>query len=186
MSTTARAKRLLWALLMGLGSAQAANITAIRPGNGIHRIDLLGDGTPAMVVVGRRDNGNAHGIDIASLYLRVHQQWLSVVRFDAPDDEHDQLHASGGADCVLQDFRLIRRGAHRSLGLVVAERDFGDGFVDRQPVRFRVYRLTHGDDVGRPTWFFEQTGAFTSVGRYCDVGPAFQLELASHADLWAH
>ena len=150
---------------------------AFRPGNGITKLDLLGDGTQSMMVIGRRENFNAHSFDLASLYVQVGRQWQAVTFFDS-DTEMDHLTSAGGADCLLHDFRLIRTAPHEPLELVVADRDFGDGFADVQPVVFRRYSLKHNDDElpGRPAWYFELYATQTSLRPYCDVGDAFRQE----------
>jgi len=165
------------ALILASPALFATNADLFRPGNGITPLHLLGDGTRAMMVVGHRENFNAHSFDVASLYVRVDDRWEIVPFFDA-DKEQDQLTTSGGADCVLHDFRLVRQGAHRPLGLVVADRDYGDSFVDVRPVTFRSYELIRNVDsrAGSPTWRFELRSTRVSVKPYCDVGEAFKEE----------
>ena len=165
-----------FALLAGV-PAVAAGELVFRPGNGITSLDLIGDGTQAMVVVGRRENFNAHSFDLASLYIRTHLQWQAVVLFDA-EKETEQLIAAGGADCMLHDFRFLRQGPHKPLELVVADRDYGDSFVDVRPVVFRIYSLTHNAEglPGRPLWYYELRATRSSRKPYCDVGEAFRQE----------
>jgi len=167
------------ALLVAAASASAAGTDAFRPGNGITQLDLLGNGTPSMMVVGRRENFNAHSFDVVSLYVRVDRRWEIVPFFDA-GKEQDQLTSSGGADCLLHDFRFFRRKPHAPLELVVADRDYGDSFVDVRPVTFRRYALTRNVDStpGAPTWSFQWGSTRISVKSYCDVGEAFDNEPA--------
>lgn len=130
-----------------------------------------------MVVIGKRENFNAHSFDLASLYITVNGQWEAVTVFDA-DKERDQLTSSGGADCVLHDFRLSQKSPQKPFRLIVADREFGNSFVDVQPVVFRIYSLTNNADnmPGRPTWYFELRATRTSRKSYCDVGEAFDQE----------
>lgn len=160
--------------------AHASKATLSRPGNGITRLDLLGDGTPAMMVVGRRENYNAHSFDVASVYVHVDGQWEIVPIFDAAK-EQDQLTAAGGADCMLHDFRLVGGGPRAPLGLVLADRDYGDSFVAVRPVTFRVYALTRNADseAGEPTWRFQLRATRKSARPWCDVGDAFDAEFGA-------
>ena len=169
--------KLLATLLLAASAMMAAADPALRPGNGITPLDLLGDGTGAMMVVGRRENYNAHSFDVATLYVRVDRQWELVPVFDA-DKEQTTLTSSGGADCLLHDFRFFRRRPRAPLELVVADRDYGDSFVDVRPVTFRLYALIRNVDSepGAPTWSFQLRATRVSVKSYCDVGDAFKTE----------
>lgn len=165
------------ALLVGAATAVAAGQDPLRPGNGVTPLDLLGDGTPSMAVVGKRENFNAHSFDVVSVYVRVDHQ-LEIVPFFDAGKEQDQLTSSGGADCLLHDFRFFRRKPHVPLELVVADRDYGDSFVDVRPVTFRLYALIRNVDSepGAPTWSFQLRATRVSVKSYCDVGDAFKSE----------
>ena len=165
------------ALLVSAATASAAGQDPFRPGNGITQLDLLGNGTPSMTVVGKRENFNAHSFDVVSLYVRVDRRWEIVPFFDA-GKEQDQLASSGGADCLLHDFRFFRRKPHAPLELVVADRDDGDSFVDVRPVTFRRYALVRNVDSepGAPAWSFQWRATRVSEKSYCDVGDAFGNE----------
>jgi hypothetical protein len=165
------------ALLVAAATAAAAGPDPFRPGNGITQLDLLGDGTPSMMVVGKRENFNAHSFDVISLYVRVDHQ-LEIVPFFDAGKEQDQLTSSGGADCLLHDFRFFRRKPRAPLELVVADRDYGDSFVDVRPVTFRRYALIRNVDSepGAPTWSFQLRATRVSEKSYCDVGDAFEKE----------
>ncbi len=165
------------AMLPGVADAAGPDRPPLRPGNGITQLDLLGDGTPAMAVVGRRENFNAHSFDVVSLFVRVGDQWEVVPLYDS-DKEQDSLTSSGGADCLLHDFRLVGHGPGTPLDLVMADRDYGDSFVAAMPVTFRRYRLVRNKDAdfGWPTWRFQLRSTQTSARSYCDVGDAFVHE----------
>ncbi len=177
--TTGRSTFLAGMLLLVAAAATAAGQGPFRPGNGITSLDLLGNGTPSMTVVGKRENFNAHSFDVVSLYVRVDRRWEIVPFFDA-GKEQDQLTSSGGADCLLHDFRFFRRKPHAPLELVVADRDDGDSFVDTRPVTFRRYALARNVDStpGAPTWSFQLGSTRRSAKSYCDVGEAFDNERA--------
>jgi len=52
-------------------NAEMVSSSVVKFGNGITHVDILGDGTPAMVVADRRENFNAHSFDVVSLYVQV-------------------------------------------------------------------------------------------------------------------
>ncbi len=175
--TWGRSILLASALLVVAATASATGPDPFRPGNGITKLDLLGDGTPSMTVVGKRENFNAHSFDVISLYVQVDRRWEIVPFFDA-GKEQDQLTSSGGADCLLHDFRFLRHKPHAPLELVVADRDYGGSFVDVRPVTFRRYALIRNVDSepGAPTWSFQLRATRVSEKSYCDVGDAFKQE----------
>jgi hypothetical protein len=149
---------LLVVVLLGAADANAAARAPLRPGNGVTEFDLLGDGTPAMAVVGRRENFNAHSFDVISFFVRLENRWDVVPLYD-DEKEQDSMTSSGGADCLLH----------------------GDSFVAVMPVKFRVYELVKNvnSDMGWPTWRFQLRRTATSAHAYCDVGDAF-----AHESIW--
>jgi hypothetical protein len=166
--------------LLGAADANAAGQAPLRPGNGVTELDLLGDGTPAMVVVGRRENFNAYSFDVTSFFVRLGNRLGVVPLFDA-EKEQDSMTSSGAADCVPHDFRLVGHRQHVPLSLVVADRDYGESFVAVMPVRFRAYELVKNEnsDFGWPTWRFQLRTTRTSTRAYCDVDDAF-----AHESIW--
>jgi hypothetical protein len=174
----------LYVALLTLASmsrnARAGDAAVIPLAYGSNLINFGADGEAGMAVLGHRDNGNAHGFDVLTLYLkRAHEgAWQIVSVFDG-EKEQLTLTAAGGADCVLHDFRLIRTAPHDSAELVVADRDAGASFADAAPVRFKFYQLRRSSqgDVGRPLYFFELVRRTVSRTAHCDVGEAFSQEL---------
>ena len=164
---------LLAVVLLGAPDANAAGRAPLRPGNGVTEFDLLGDGTPAMAVVGRRENFNAHSFDVISFFVRFENRW-DVVPMYEDEKEQDSMTSSGGADCLLHDFRLVSHGQHVPLSLVVADRDYGDSFVAVMPVKFRVYELVKNvnSDMGWPTWRFQLRKTAASAHAYCELRSA--------------
>ena len=175
-----RSALLLAVVLLGAADANAVSRAPLRPGNGVTKLDMLGDGTPAMAVVGRRENFNAHSFDVISFFVRIGTRWDVVPLYDG-EKEQDSMTSSGGADCLLHDFRMVRHEQHVPLSLVVADRDYGDSFVAVMPVNFRVYELVKNvnSDMGSPTWRFQLRTTRTSTHPYCDVGDAF-----AHESIW--
>ena len=167
----------LAAILMGAGSAIASGESLTRPGNGLTEMHLVGDGTPGMMVIGRRENFNAHSFDVVSLFIRLDDQWQLVPVYDA-DRERDSFTSSGGADCLLHDFRFVRHHVKAPLELVIADRDYRDSFLAVRPVVFRLYELTRNatSEPGAPMWSFRLRSTRTSAKSYCDVGDAFAHE----------
>jgi hypothetical protein len=94
------------------------------------------------------------------------------------------LQTSGGADCVLHDFRLLRDAAHHTAVLIAADRKLGETYADSQPVTFIFYKLAKntGEEIGRGVVYFKYDHETTSKQPYCDVGKAFQIELGIGAD----
>jgi hypothetical protein len=79
----------------------------------------------------------------------------------------------------VHDFRLLRERGKDQLTLVLADRDYGDSFVDFKPVQFKYYefRKNSEGDMGRPLYYFSLTRTQISRKTYCDVEQAFAEEL---------
>jgi len=170
-------------LVVGLAwAASPSNNSVIRFSYGMTKIDLTGKGLPGVVVFSRRDNFNAHGFDVLSIYVattglpEAHADFL-IVPFFTDGKEQLELTSGGGADCRLHDTRLIHGpdGIH----LILAQRAPGQSFVDRELVTFAYFDLKHNStgEIGRPLYYFERTRSSTSEQKYCDVGEAFKQEL---------
>jgi hypothetical protein len=164
--------------------AMAGQLGAVPLAYGVNGIDL-GRGTSAgMAVLAHRDNFNAHGFDVLTIYVRPEpvdsrlQEWQIVTVFEN-DKESLSLAADGGADCMVRDFRLLRERGQNQLTLIVAERDMGNSYVDSMPVRFKYYEFRKNSDgnIGRPLYYFALTRTQTSHKPYCDVEQAFVEDL---------
>jgi hypothetical protein len=163
-------------LLAGIscGHAWAADSAAIALHYGSNPIHF-GDGDAAgTALLAHRENFNAHGFDVLTLYQK---DWQLISVFD-DDKEVLLLTAGGGADCVLHDFRLVRDQGG-GVRLIVAERDFGNGYADAATVRFKFYALRRNDDgdIGYPSAYFKLIERSVAKKTYCDVGEAFKTEL---------
>jgi hypothetical protein len=157
----------------------------IRIENGENRIDLLGDGTPSLVVSGHRENFNAHSAEVVSFYVQADvggkKQWLIVPIANTNSkqwDEKFELIVNGGADCRLNDFRLLARNGERPTTLIVAKRSEGD-FVERKQITFSYYTLIHNTEgsPGDVPYLFDLARVTTSKSDYCDVDEAMKTEL---------
>jgi hypothetical protein len=163
---------LLIALLLAAAPQQIAN--------GITKIRLTADGAKAMAVKGHRENFNAHSFEVVSFYVLVDGSWNLVPLFGKNmEKERYELTISGGADCVLHDFRLLQPAAGKNARLVLADREFGDTFADSMPVSFTIYELKKGAEQlpGMPNYWFEAVSTKKSSQPFCDVGEAFKSEL---------
>jgi hypothetical protein len=152
--------------------------------HGIHRLKL--DGQVLLAVRARRENYNAHSFDVLSFYTgepgRPADMLNLVPIFGAEQGKEKERYAitvSGGADCLLQDFRLVQASARQPARLVIAERDFGASFVAPGTVHFTYYALTRNTDQspGRPALYFQASARTDSKQAYCDVNEAFDREL---------
>ena len=161
------------------------NLKVIPLQNGVNAVDLDGAGTPAVIVLARRDNFNAHSFEVTTIYATLKtsgedvSEWKIIPAMPKTGKEQLQLVTSGGADCVLHDFRLLTDNVHHSAVLIVADRKFGKNFADKQPVTFDLYRLTRNQQElpGAPALYFKFEKQWKSGKSYADVNDAFQAEL---------
>jgi hypothetical protein len=150
---------------------------------GATSVDFSADGNDDLVVVGRRENFNAHGFDVASFYIKSpdsegsREVW-NIVPMEADGKEIQQVTSSGGAECLLHDFRLLKGKQKNEALLVLADRDFGETFVDEEKVTFTFYALkvNDGQHFGAD-YYFEKSSSQVAKKKYCDVREAFKSEL---------
>jgi len=163
--------------------------TIVHLRNGANAVDLLGNGSRGSVIVGRRENYNAHGYSLATFYTlaRVREGtptlWHLIPLF-AMTPVTDGVSTAEGADCILQDMRLVRLRRGGPVTLIVARRDVGETYASLAPVRFSVYELRRNDDgeAGWPLYRFELQGTIRARRPYCDVNEAFARELGLGRD----
>jgi hypothetical protein len=160
-------------------AADYSKYRLVRIGNGLNAVDFTGDAIPDLVVSARRDNFNAHGFDVVSLYVRVRDgrradQLHLVPLFYKDRSEKFELTVWGGADCQLRTFRLLVGPSKDSAALIVANRDPGQSFADAARVTFTYLELkTNTEGIpGFPPYYFEETSVRTSSRDYCDVNDA--------------
>ncbi|HEX7638899.1 MAG TPA: hypothetical protein VF457_10915 [Burkholderiaceae bacterium] len=169
--------------LGGLSAAAAGEPHPLKLHYGLNKVDITGQGDPAVAVLAHRENFNAHSFEVLALYLTPRDSrdktWNIVPLFD---DKHPtgalELYTDGGADCLLHDYRLLA-AAGQPMRIVLAARDFGQDFADTVPVRFDFYVLKTNEDqdFGRPYRYFEHEKSVQARHPYCDVGEAFRKEL---------
>jgi hypothetical protein len=166
--------------------------------NGVNSVELSGDSKKDMVMVAHRENFNAHWYEATTIYILVPEKsygpaaW-NVVPVEPMEEEEsedklegERLHfmTHGGADCLLKDFRLLRDPAKKRIVVITAEREFGETFIDRQPVVFRYYELSQNTDgmPGSAEFYLKGYRKTVSKAPYCDVGEAFRKELGIARD----
>jgi hypothetical protein len=175
--------------LPGGPPGHASELRGYRPvpiNNGPNRLRVQGH--DMLVFRAWRGNYNAHGFDAVTLYLLDKGDdgrgtWTLVPVFTKKEDdekEHHEITVSGGADCLLHDFRLLIAAdkVHPPM-LVIANRDAGASFADPAAVHFEYYELAE-NVTGTPGWphfYFKATRSATADAEYCDVNEAFDKEL---------
>jgi hypothetical protein len=179
-----RAFTLVGALALAVVPALAIDLhdySAVKLHRGINEVDLGVMGQHATVVVGHRANFNAHGFDVTTIYLSGDSPAAGLDIVGVWDDQKESLYltTSGGADCLLHDFRLLRSARGAPPAVVVAERQLRESFVEDSPVTFKLYVLMHNDIglPGEPTYWFKLVETRNAKAAYCDVGVALFREL---------
>jgi hypothetical protein len=173
-----------WSAPVPASGAGAPGSAVVPVENGMHRI-MLGK-QAVMVLRAHRENYNVHSFDLVSFYVmdgsgsRGRMDLIPLFNDDqAKVRERTDVTITGGADCLLQDFRLLQPDGVQPARLVVAERDFGDSYAADATVRFTYFRLARNDDEleGFPQLYFKFQKRAISRQKYCDVNDAFDREL---------
>jgi hypothetical protein len=160
---------------------------------GVNAVGFGPAGTQGTVVLGWRENFNAHGFGVGTFYLKAPKRTIPtgfqnddtlglVTIWDDIEESKEALTVttSGGAGSVLHDFRLLISTQHKPSLLVLADREMGQTFVDEERVTFKTYTLKQNIEAmpGPPTFYFDLTGQHVARLKYCDVEKAFQDELS--------
>ena len=133
-----------------------------------------------MIVLGWRENGNAHGYDIAMVLLQDHNEGWNVVRRErqpllAEDRGEDAItDRPHTGDDMVRAFRFARGrvdGKPATL-LFVATRDLEGTIPEASRVMFEVYRLDHQMEVGTTPDHFVAIQQDRSSERYCNADMA--------------
>jgi hypothetical protein len=173
-------------LLLAIPGANAAslldNYTVVKLEYGENRVDFNNDGVLDLVVVGHRENFNAHDYDVISFYAkepRDEHRRLAIVPIFDHDKESVTLAVAGGADCKLHDFRLLRPKRGEQSLLIVADRKMSDSFFEENTVTFSYFKLERNSTelVGWPYLYFNLAEVHEAKVKYCDVNQAFRSEL---------
>ena len=168
-------------------AADSSNdLQVIKLKNGFNEVHFDGLDQKALALIAHRENYNAHSYDVTTLYVDY-----------KPTDEHDisglqiipiiennqkntlNLMSDGGADCMLDNYRLVWNIKAHETWLILATRGFGDSFADTQSVIFTFYKLAIDKEgvPGFPPFAFDYWKVQKSKQKYCDVDDAFQKEL---------
>jgi hypothetical protein len=179
-----RSFALIGALTVALSSVSAADLSSyavVKLHPGLNNLDLAFGDSFLSVIIGHRENFNAHGFEVVSFYLSNGDpsKGLDILGLWDKDKEALTITVSGGADCLLHDFRLLRSRAAGPPMLVVADRPPLASFVDNAPVSFGFYELKQSTAglPGKVPYWFDLVETRTSKAAYCDVGVAFSREL---------
>jgi len=155
--------------------------SVVRLHGGLNNLALAVAGHRMSVVIGHRENFNAHSFDVVTFYLSNAKptEGLDIVGVWDKDKEETTLHVSGGGDCLLHDFRLLSSARGGAPMLLVADRPLLTTYVDNAPVAFKFYVLKEKTDglPGGPAYWFDKVATETSKAAYCDVGVAISREL---------
>jgi hypothetical protein len=173
---------LLFVVPVAAAGQPAADIVKI--GNGITLVDFTGEGKPDLIMSGHRENYNAHSFEVVSFYIPVTENTSKTLKWNiipilASGSEKWQLNVSGGADCVLHDFRLLAGHGKDSATLILADRDLGEDYASPAKVTFTYYSLMRdsSSSPGLPPYAFKQSRTVDAKAAYCDVEEAFNREL---------
>ena len=152
--------------------------------NGPNYVDFTGEGTSDLIVSGWRENLNAHSFELVSFYTTKgfesdnSKSW-NIVPIRSGDKEDFQITVRGGADCLTQDFRLIRGVGKAPATLVLASRPVSTGYANAETVTFSYFSLAFNSEgeIGAPAYWFQKSRSTKSKRAFCDVGDALQAEL---------
>ncbi len=138
------------------------------------------DGRDALIILGWRDNGNAHGYDVFMVMLPISKggsDWNIVLGPDGKEVIIDQPHM--GEDTVRSvRFARGKLDGFNGTFLITATRDVQEGFAEPAPTRIEFHRLAGGFvDVGTTFDYFETIYEFTTDSDYCNAEYALQSEL---------
>jgi hypothetical protein len=179
---------------MAAATPTVTDLVPIPLKSGVNRLPQLApDGRDGLIVLGWRDNGNAHGYDLALVLLQDKAGApFNVVKVEGAPGE------SRGSDVVTDDphagedmvssFRFARGrlDGRRATLLLVASRDPGASIPDPSRVTYAIYALVHEPDVGTTPDHFKLVAKDRSDRPYCNADMAlsrrFNLPLrASYA-----
>jgi hypothetical protein len=162
--------------------AAAPNISDITPIpllSGVNRIPAFAtDGREAMVVLGWRENGNAHSYDLGLVLIPGGNggPWNVVLIESMGDNKRSDVitDVPHTGDDMVKAFRFARgkvNGKPATL-LLTATRDQELSIPEPSRVTFDVYRLEHEPDVGTTPDHFSLIVRDRSEGNFCNADMA--------------
>ena len=164
------------------GTAQLDSYAVVKLGYGVNRVDFNNDGREDLVIVGRRGNFNAHSFDVVTFYSndpQNEQGHLGIIPMFDKEKEELTLEVSGGADCLIHDFRLLKPKRGNQTMLIMAARKWSESFSEDNTVTFSYFKLERNTTgtPGRPILYFNLSDVRQAKAKYCDVNEAIRLEL---------
>src|SRR3989344_4952691 len=157
--------------------------------NGINTLDLNNDGIMDMVLKTRRENGTSphwysmYNIAILSKGLTFDEEsqpyWHTVTTENYRDgDILETLSTYEGADGFLRETYLIKAPNQKPV-LVMAVRDFGESYADKEKVSFHFYDLEQNTEADWVSdYFYRYRDTAVADRKYVDVREAIAQELA--------
>ena len=151
---------------------------------GLNNVDLGVHNSKSIAVYAKRNNNNAHSFSVLTLYLTIpdtENNALNIISiFDKEAKESFFVKVGGGADCVLDDFRLTYpEGKTKRAELIIGHRNLSNSYFEAGEVYFDFYRLVENqsNEIGRPKIYFQYIHSNKAGKIYFDVEDAFQEEL---------
>src|ERR1044072_6296853 len=156
---------------------------------GVNRIaDFTGDGREGLIVLGWRDNGNAHGFDVFMVLAPTTAggSHYNVVTFGTETGWDTRADATSISDAphTGEDFvrsvrfgRAMMNGRRETLAFV-ATRQIEESYPAPALTRIQVLAMRNrGDDEAGPLDHFDAQADFVTVRRYCNSDAALRTEL---------
>lgn len=180
------------ALALALAAPAAVRIAdvemfALRPG--VNRIaNFAPDGREGLIVLGWRDNGNAHGFDVFMVLAptTVGGSDYNVVTFgsetgwDSGADDTSIADAPHTGEDFVRSVRFGRamlNGRRETLAFV-ATRQIEESYPAPARTRIQVLAMRNrGDQSAGPVDYFEGRADYVTTRRYCNSEAALRTEL---------
>jgi len=157
--------------------------TAITLHTGVNRVPhFASDGREALVVVGWRGNGNAHGYSVFTVLMQNGEQphgW-NIVAMDHKDRFDDTVSAAPhtGED-IISSVRFLRGyfKQHRQVLVVIATRNWKDSIPESANTTIDVFALVRSQgDIGETADYFSRVLTTQSQPKYCNADMALKQE----------
>jgi hypothetical protein len=178
-----RASTLVGAFVLAVTSAYGMDLggySVVKLHGGLNNLPLAVAGHRIAVVIGHRENFNAHSFNVVTFYLSNGDPSVGLDIVGVWDRDREELteNVVGGADCLLHDFRLLSSNLGAAPMLIVADRPLLTSYVDNAAVSVKFYALKQKTDglPGGPAYWFDLVETETSKAAYCDVGVALSRE----------
>jgi hypothetical protein len=148
---------------------------------GVNQIPhFSGDDREARIVLGWRDNGNAHGYSLFLVLMPtgLHRTDWNVVGFEDGDSFSDQItdEPHTGED-VVKAVRFVRAGPRQLPTVAVATRKWSETYYDRAETTISIYELRRNNEGPGTRDYFDVVKRWTARKRYCNAELALKDEL---------